>query len=321
MYDHTKTELYLPNGCYLEAPIRLNNNIPGEAKIYFGELAVLANKHSVIKYTDEQLSKMKEVPIRTIQSWHNILRKYGFLTSNTFNVLLPLEEGETKRKWKKFRDMYVCQRPDSKKDTDTAENCGTNDTAENCGISEEEKKKITTEEASPVVDDSEKDIKLRKKESLENLKVSKDGKKVRALTDGQVMSLMGRPLESILKACERFELEKSVDTPVRWLSKCMSQKWWLNDDSGDVEEHTLFESFKNCLVKMRRDYKEKLEFTVEDEYIHLNINGGGIDLSKSNFSDKNFIVDVLKVLNNTFVSKRKIVHVKLKGENKMEIMR
>ena len=323
MYDHTKTELYLPNACFMEAPIRLNKNIPGEAKIYFGELAVLANKHNVIKYTDEQLSKMKDVPVSTIEKWHRVLRKYGFLTSHTFNVLLPLEEGENTRKWRKFRDMKINQRPESKEDCGTAEIGGINEPAEIGGINEpaenggisstkEKNKKRTTEELAAPVVDSSKDIKLQKKEALEKLKV---------LTDGQIISLLSRSLEDILKACELFRLEEKVDDPVRWLNACISQKWWNTADPEKVKEQSLFESFQKCLVEMKRDHKEDIDVILEDNYIHMNTSRGGFELTKSSFNDDATISNFLNSLNEIFVSNRKLVHVKLHGKNVIEVMR
>ena len=175
------------------------------------------------------------------------------------------------------------------------------------------RKKITTEElAAPVEVSSEKEIKLQKKQALEELGV---------LTDGQVMSLMNRTLEDILKACECFKLEKSVDTPERWLSACIKGKWWLNVDQEKLSERSLFDTFKSCLIQMIHEHGEKLELTFEGDYIHLNINGGGVELTKSNFSDNKLVSNILTALNNSFQSKFKIVHVILPGKNTMEVMR
>ena len=106
----SETALYLPKYCILEASIRENTEIPDAAKIYFGELAVLASKYNHIPYTDEQLAEMKGVDIRTIKRWNEDLEKHGFIERETKNCLV---EGE-KCKWLKKRKMYINQNPNSK---------------------------------------------------------------------------------------------------------------------------------------------------------------------------------------------------------------
>lgn len=82
------TVLYLPKYCILKSPIKENRSIPDAAKIYFGELAVLASrrekrklfsKYNHIPYSDEQLAEMKGVDVKTIKRWHEDLEKEGFI--------------------------------------------------------------------------------------------------------------------------------------------------------------------------------------------------------------------------------------------------
>lgn len=106
-------KLYLPKYCILEAPIRECSEIQEAAKIYFGEIAVLANKYGFITYTDEMLAEMKGVDTRTIKRWHAVLEEYGFIRRETKNELDKRHLSGCK--WKRTRKIYVNQHPDSKK--------------------------------------------------------------------------------------------------------------------------------------------------------------------------------------------------------------
>lgn len=106
----SSTKLYLPKYCILEAPIRENTEIPDAAKIYFGELAVLASKYNYIPYTDNQLAEMKSVCTSTIKKWHEVLEQHGFITRETKNELIPGQ----KCQWIKKRKIYLNQNPNSK---------------------------------------------------------------------------------------------------------------------------------------------------------------------------------------------------------------
>ncbi len=112
------TKLYLPKYCILEAPIRLCKEVSESAKIYFGELAVLASKYNYIPYTNEQLAEMKECGVSTIKRWNEELEKNGFIERETKNVLVDGKQCQ----WKKERKMYIFQTPDLKKFPDRLKN-------------------------------------------------------------------------------------------------------------------------------------------------------------------------------------------------------
>lgn len=102
-YQENITELYLPKFCVVPLQARLNKNIPDAAKIYIGELAVLTNKFGYLTYSDEQLAKMKDVSISTIERWHTALEKEGLIKRETRKEHFKREDGNgvcvrTKRK-------------------------------------------------------------------------------------------------------------------------------------------------------------------------------------------------------------------------------
>jgi DNA-binding transcriptional regulator YhcF (GntR family) len=140
--DHSEqqfsdTKLYLPEYAILQLPIRECKEVSESAKIYFGELAVLNSKRGYIPYTDEQLAEMKGVGVRTIKRWHDELEKNGFIKRKCKNHLI--QEGD-KRTWKKQREIFIYQHPNSKKECDSAKNGTIIDSAKNGTISNERTK-------------------------------------------------------------------------------------------------------------------------------------------------------------------------------------
>lgn len=107
------TKLYLPKYCILEVTIRECDDVSESAKIYFGELAVLASKHDCIYCTDEELAEMKGVGIRTIKRWHNELERNNFIKRITENKLD--NDSDSKCQWTTKREMYICQQGKLKK--------------------------------------------------------------------------------------------------------------------------------------------------------------------------------------------------------------
>ena len=81
--------LELPSTCIIPAFVRSNKNLPDAAKIYYGELFVLASKFGYCFATDEQLSKMKEVSIGTIERWNLLLEDEGLINRCTRSVPTP----------------------------------------------------------------------------------------------------------------------------------------------------------------------------------------------------------------------------------------
>lgn len=107
--SHKPQKLYLPKYCILEINIRENKNISESAKIYFGELAVLANKYDKIFATDERLAEMKGVSIDTVKKWHKSLEEEGFIYRHTQQE--PYKDKNDKLRWKKNRIMLLDQDP------------------------------------------------------------------------------------------------------------------------------------------------------------------------------------------------------------------
>ena len=129
------TKLYLPKYCILESPIRECKDVSESAKIYFGELAVLASKYNHIPYTDNQLAEMKDVDIRTIKRWHNELERNNFISKETKNKLIETEQC----KWKPERKMYIDQNPGLKKFPDRDKNVPFDDRDKNVPFDDRDK--------------------------------------------------------------------------------------------------------------------------------------------------------------------------------------
>ncbi len=134
--DTHKTKLYLPAYCILQIEIRESTQVSESAKIYFGELSVLASKYQHIPYSDEQLSEMKKVSIRTIKRWHVELKEAGFIVSEEKNI--PYKNEEEKWLWRNSRRMFLNQTP-SKKDHDSAKNVPVDDSAKNVPVDDSAK--------------------------------------------------------------------------------------------------------------------------------------------------------------------------------------
>jgi len=131
-----KTKLYLPAYCIMQIEIRECSQVSESAKIYFGELSVLASKYQHIPYSDEQLAEMKKVSIRTIKRWHVELKEAGFIVSEEKNI--PYKNEEEKWLWKNSRRMFLNQTP-SKKDHDSAKNVPVDDSAKNVPVDDSAK--------------------------------------------------------------------------------------------------------------------------------------------------------------------------------------
>lgn len=173
------------------------------------------------------------------------------------------------------------------------------------------KKETTEEQAAPVEVSSEKEIKLQKKQALEELGV---------LTSGEIMSLMNRTLEDILKACGLFKLEKKVDTPVKWLSACMANKEWLNGNKEKVKGHNLYDQFISAMKDLQK--KAGIYVMYGDNESHINLPGfGGIEVKSHEFESDKYINDVLKCINDSLMFIEKVVYVNLPTKQSIEVMK
>lgn len=129
------TKLYLPKYCILESLIRECEDVSESAKIYFGELAVLASKYNHVPYTDNQLAEMKSVDVRTIKRWHNELERNNFISKETKNKLIETEQC----KWKPERKIYIDQNQGLKKCSDRDKNVPFHDRDKNVPFDEGDK--------------------------------------------------------------------------------------------------------------------------------------------------------------------------------------
>ncbi len=79
-YNQLRTQkLPIPRYCILGESIRKNPKIPSKVKIYFAELDFLSDKHRNIPYTIEEICDMKNLNIKTIKKWNEILCSEGFI--------------------------------------------------------------------------------------------------------------------------------------------------------------------------------------------------------------------------------------------------
>jgi hypothetical protein len=128
--DYQKLEI--PYVCVIPSAVRLNKKIPDAAKIYLGELVVLAGKFGYCYASDEQLAEMKEVSIATIERWHLLLEREGFIWRDTKNIPQKIDG---KLHWKRKRKIYLDQ-SFSRKKCGPLKNEGTNDPLKNEGTND-----------------------------------------------------------------------------------------------------------------------------------------------------------------------------------------
>lgn len=130
MDNQESQELFLPLHCLIPIEVREDKEIPSEAKIYFGELNVLSHKFGYCFASDESLAKMKGVSIKTIERWHKVLEKRGYIFRDTKNM--PTKSDDKKLHWVKKRRIYV-GKEFSKNFCGTLKNEGTNGPLKNEG--------------------------------------------------------------------------------------------------------------------------------------------------------------------------------------------
>ncbi len=83
-FSQQEYKLRIPQFCILRIPIQECTNVSGDAKVYFGQLSALEDSYFVwgdpFNPTDEMLSEMKGVSLRTIQRWNKELEDNGFIS-------------------------------------------------------------------------------------------------------------------------------------------------------------------------------------------------------------------------------------------------
>jgi hypothetical protein len=89
----SKSKLFLPKHCIIPLRARLDKNIPDSAKIYLGEINVLANLFGYLTYSDQDLADMKEKSLRTIEKWHEKLEKNGHIRKEVIKKHIKTEKG------------------------------------------------------------------------------------------------------------------------------------------------------------------------------------------------------------------------------------
>jgi len=106
MTDKNNSTLYLPSLCVVPIEARRDKTLTDAAKIYLGELNVLAQGYGYCWASDENLAQMKGVCLRTIKNWHKELDDGGYITRDTWrsHVMSP-ETGKLELKTK--RKIYV----------------------------------------------------------------------------------------------------------------------------------------------------------------------------------------------------------------------
>ncbi len=106
MTDKSNSTLYLPVLCVVPIEARRDKTLTDAAKIYLGELNVLAQGYGYCWASDENLAQMKGVCLRTIKNWNTELTAGGYITRDTWrsHVMSP-ETGKLELKTK--RKIYV----------------------------------------------------------------------------------------------------------------------------------------------------------------------------------------------------------------------
>ncbi|MDC7243674.1 MAG: hypothetical protein PQJ44_07035 [Sphaerochaetaceae bacterium] len=244
-------KLYLPKYCILEIAIRENANIPEAAKIYFGELAVLASKYDMIFATDEQLAEMKGVSLKTIKNWNSALEKEGFIYRHTEQDPYKDEKGELR--WKKKRMMLLDQDPQkliTKVQNFTLSNEGVKNypidgkgknLPFNKNKKENQKEKLASPdpsghlsvaESSATYDTKESTLDIRRKciKILENL----------GLNEQTHMRLAkSYKYADLVKAVELAHKRKDEIKDINeWLTRCLQFRYWEENGKSEGEKVT-----------------------------------------------------------------------------------
>lgn len=124
MSEHTESKLYLPKHCIVPLEVRLDDSIPDGAKIYLGELNVLANKFGYVFASDEALAEMKGMSVRSIERWHEVLEKGGHIYRQTWREHYK-DDNEKGVKIKSKRRIYIgMARPETNKDAEPTKMAG-----------------------------------------------------------------------------------------------------------------------------------------------------------------------------------------------------
>lgn len=92
--EQEEEKLYLPRFCVVPLDARLDPNISDGAKIYLGELNVLANRYGYCFASDKQLAEMKGVGERTIKRWHDELETNGHIYRQTWREHYKNKDGK-----------------------------------------------------------------------------------------------------------------------------------------------------------------------------------------------------------------------------------
>ncbi len=97
-------ELDLPFIAFIPYNVQIDQSISDACKIYYGQIVGLAKKSGYMWATDQQLAKMKNVSIRTIERWNNQLENAGHIIRDTQNV--PVKDESGNYKWIKKRKVF-----------------------------------------------------------------------------------------------------------------------------------------------------------------------------------------------------------------------
>ncbi len=270
--------LELPNTCIIPAFVRANKNLPDSVKIYYGELFVLASKFGYCFATDEQLSKMKEVSIGTIERWNMLLEEEGLINRVTRSV--PFENVEGKFNFKKSRRIFVNNHV-SKKVYETPKNEGILDPPKNEGFQEppknegiNSKHKIEQKEKTekepffifPSLEDLDIDlpdkIKLCKKYSEEEINKAAERCKKWEMRDSD--------LHGMYATLKHAKTWKDEDTKEEKIKKCLDFIKSLNNlDGKNYGPNRIMVGHNYISIVAGQTCKE---FTAEDKDLVKNVN-------------------------------------------------
>ena len=304
MSDQEKSEdLYLPLHCLVPLSVREDPTVPAEAKIYLGELNVLACKFGYCFASDEQLAKMKGVSIDTIKRWHKILEEGKHIYRDTNNIQVKTDDG--KFHWRKKRRIYLT---DSKNFTEGVKNNTSNEGVKNDPLEVDNRKEDNRQVEPARGCQTLKEKSEILKEAFPDLDQTK------------IMQLCkNHNLHEIEKAIAYAKTQEEIETPYKWISNCIRNKWWIGNEE-EMTEVTLWDKLKAALKLLRERNGGRLALDLKKNYVCIEgRNAPLIEITPNHLKNEETIRIFTQAINDSFSLAKKIMYVKLPGKIDFEV--
>lgn len=240
-------KLYLPMFCVVPLEARQNSKLTDSSKIYLGELSVLTNLHGYCWASDEDLSKMKGVSIRTIQNWHKELEDNGFIKRETWKEHYK-DKNKKGLRIRTNRKIYIIPEP-SKNVSDTQNSAPRSDTQNSARINSKsiKEEKLASSDSTNPIPKEEPSIIANRLKALDSLGLNSQTHKRLA---------NGYSYEDILLAVALAHKRSDKITEInKWMTDCLRNRYWEEADKPSKEtESKYFELLKTAYKELQERF-------------------------------------------------------------------